>query len=64
LLAGLFKCEFCLCDMSSSSLLMTQAVFGTLILTVYPSSSFYPCLISRMLTCCPGCCYWCHRSSL
>ena len=40
LLAGLFKCEFCLCDISSSSLLMTQAVFGTLILTVYPSSSF------------------------
>jgi hypothetical protein len=40
LLAGLFKCEFCICDMSSSSLLMTQADFGTLILTVYPSSSF------------------------
>jgi hypothetical protein len=40
LLAGLFKCEFGLCDMLSSSLLMTQAVFGTLILTVYPSSSF------------------------
>jgi hypothetical protein len=66
LLAGLFKCEFCLCDMLSFSLLMTQAVFGSLILTVtviHPRV-FYPCLIFRMLTCCPGCCYWCRRSSL